>query len=107
MLYKFKSKATGDVIMTAVHGDHLLKAWGREPAAKGILIVADMAQALTAMQAAWEAEEARQAEAAEQARQEGREPARSHELPLRQRWWPMVEMIRRAQKAEADIVWGV
>jgi hypothetical protein len=107
MLYKFKSKATGDVIMTAVHGDHLLKAWGRQPAAKGILLVQDMAGALASMQAAWEAEEARLAAAADQARQEGREPVRSKEIALRQRWWPMVEMIGRAQKAEEDIVWGV
>ena len=107
MLYKFKSKATGDVIMTAVHGDHLLKAWGRQPAAKGILLVQDMAGALASMQAAWEAEEARLAAAADQARQEGRGARPQQGDRPAPALVAMVEMMSRAQKAEDDIVWGV
>jgi hypothetical protein len=37
MIYKFKSKATGDVIMLGPHGDQLLRLLGREPALKGII----------------------------------------------------------------------
>ena len=42
MLYKFKSKASGDVIMNGPHGDELLRLLGREPAAKGIVQHADL-----------------------------------------------------------------
>ena len=34
MLYKFKSKAAGDVIMLGPNGDHVLRLAGREPAAR-------------------------------------------------------------------------
>jgi hypothetical protein len=38
MIYKFKSKATGDVIMLGPHGDAVVApAIGREPAPKGII----------------------------------------------------------------------
>ncbi|MFY7855090.1 MAG: DUF1840 family protein, partial [Rubrivivax sp.] len=36
MPYKFRSKASGDVIMLQADGDALLRLLGREPAPKGI-----------------------------------------------------------------------
>ena len=42
MIYKFKSKAAGDVIMLAPTGDHLMRLIGREPAPKGIFEPAAM-----------------------------------------------------------------
>ena len=41
---------------------------------------------------------------------EGDEPAaeaRAAAVSLRQRVWPMVEMLRRAQAADEPVVWGV
>lgn len=96
MIYKFKSKAAGDVIMLAGNGDQLLRALGREPAAKGIIEPADMAAAIAALQAAIAADEA---------------PPENDDKPapvgLRQRFWPMVEMLRRSQAAGEPVVWGV
>lgn len=96
MIYKFKSKAAGDVIMLPANGDQLLRALGREPAAKGIIEPADMAAAIATLQAAISADEA---------------PPESEDQPapvgLRQRLWPMVEMLRRAQAAGEPVVWGV
>ncbi|MCW5640107.1 MAG: DUF1840 family protein, partial [Rubrivivax sp.] len=37
MIYKFRSKAAGDLIMLPAHGDQLLRLLGREPAAQGII----------------------------------------------------------------------
>jgi hypothetical protein len=48
MIYKFKSKATGDLIMLGPNGDQLLRLLGREPAPKGIIEVADMPSAAAA-----------------------------------------------------------
>ena len=97
MIYKFKSPATGDLIMLGPQGDQLLRLLGREPAPRGIVEPADMAAALAALQAAIAADDTSAAADAE-----GR-PA----VTLRQRMWPMVEMLRRAQAADAAVVWGV
>ena len=96
MIYKFKSKAAGDVIMLAGNGDQLLRALGREPAAKGIIEPAHMPAAIAALQAAIAADE---------------QPPENENKPApvgpRQRFWPMVEMVRRAQAAAEPVVWGV
>ena len=40
MLYKFRSKAAGDVIMLGPNGDQVLRIVGRDPSSKGIFEVA-------------------------------------------------------------------
>lgn len=107
MLYKFKSKAAGDVIMTGVTGDHIMRILGREPAPKGIILPADMPAAIAALeQAVQDDEEARrQAEAEAAARGETLPPREG--VSLRQRVWPLVEMLRRCHAADREIVWGV
>jgi hypothetical protein len=101
MIYKFQSKAAGDVIMLGPHGDHLLSVLGREPAPKGIIEVAHMPEALARIEAAIAAdEEARSANTDE-------ERAPDEAVGLRQRLWPMVEMIHLSQAEDTPIVWGV
>ena len=107
MIYKFKSKAAGDVIMLAPSGDALMRVLGREPAAKGIIEVADMARALDAIQAAIAADEAERAEAEREVQSRGATLPAPQGVTPRQRMWPMVEMLRRAQAAGEPVVWGV
>ena len=107
MLYKFKSKAAGDVIMLEQNASQVLRIIGREPQASGILEVAAMPAATAALEAAVAEEEQARRDA------ETETAANGHKLPprsavtLRQRVWPLLEMIRRSQHAGADIVWGV
>jgi hypothetical protein len=101
MIYKFKSPATGDVIMLGPQGDQMLRLLGREPAARGIIEVAHMPAALAALQQAIE-----QAEAAAQAPPADEAPA-CEPVQLRQRLWPVIEMLRRAHQAGEPVVWGV
>ena len=105
MIYKFKSSATGDVIMLGPQGDQLLRLLGREPAAKGIIEPAAMPAALQALQAAIAAAESPVAKAADEAPADSANDAQA--VGLRQRLWPVVEMLRRAQAADAAVVWGV
>lgn len=109
MLYKFKSKATGDLIMLGPNGDALLRVLGREPSPKGIIEPRDMADAMSAIERAVAEDEARRRAAAAgadgDAEAETPDPARS--VSLRQRLWPMMDMLRRAQAADEPIVWGV
>jgi hypothetical protein len=106
MLYKFRSKAAGDVIMLGPVGDRVLDAMGREPAPRGILEPSGMALALQRLDQAIAEDEARRAaRAGDDTPATAADEARA--VPLRQRAWPLVEMIRRAQDAGEPIVWGV
>lgn len=107
MLYKFKSKAAGDLIMLGPNGDELMRLIGREPAAQGIIEVDAMPEALRQIEAAVEAEEALRRAQAAGASQEERDGKGELRVGLRQRVWPMVEMMRRVHAAGAPIVWGV
>jgi hypothetical protein len=109
MIYKFKSKAAGDVIMLGRTGDEVLRALGREPSAKGIIEVDAMAAAIAALEDAVEADDARRAPAKDDAGEadESTESARPDGVTLRQRVWPLVDMLRRSQAAGEAIVWGV
>jgi hypothetical protein len=107
MLYKFKSKAAGDVIMMGPGGDQVLRILGREPAPEGILEVADMPAAMRAIEAAVLDDERARAQAETEAAAEGRALPPREAVTLRQRAWPLLEMIRRSLASQADIVWGV
>jgi hypothetical protein len=102
MIYKFKSKASGDVIMLGPTGDQMLRALGREPAAQGIIEPGAMEAAIAALQAAIAAEEPQAGTATEDDNDKKATP-----VGLRARLWPMVDMLRRAQAAGEPVVWGV
>jgi len=103
MIYKFKSKASGDIIMMGPTGDTLLRAIGREPAAQGIIEPAAMA----AIEQAVLADEAAHAEAERDAAQRGERLAPREGVALRQRLWPMLDMLKRCSAAGEPVVWGV
>ncbi len=107
MLYKFKSKAAGDVVMLAASGDQVLRILGREPAVKGILEVAAMPTAMQAIEAAVVQDEMARQQAEAEATAEGRSLPPREAVTLRQRAWPLLEMIKRSHASKADIVWGV
>ena len=100
MLYRFKSGATGDVIMTESRGDQLLDIIGKVPTPTGIVAAAALPAAIQALEQAVAAEEAATAAT----------PATSADednVTLRQRAWPLVDMFRRSQQANVAVVWGV
>jgi hypothetical protein len=107
VLYKFKSKAGADVIMLAAHGDQALKALGREPAAQGIFQAGDLPALIARGEAAIAEEQQALDRAAQEAQAEGRKAPPKPEVMLRQRLWPLLELLRVAQSANADVVWGV
>ena len=106
MIYKFKSKAAGDVIMMGPNGDQVLRLIGKDPAPKGIIEPADMAAAIAAIEQAVATEEAARADAAKD-KDQNKEDRPHDRVSLRQRAWPLVEMLKRALAANQEIVWGV
>jgi hypothetical protein len=107
MIYKFKSKAAGDVIMMGPAGDDVLRVIGKSPAATGIIEVAQMPAAIAALEQAIAADEAARAQAEKEAAADGSKLAPRDGVTLRQRAWPLVEMMKRSIGEKADVVWGV
>jgi hypothetical protein len=102
MLYKFKSKAAGDVIMLGPNGDQVMRLLGREPAPKGIFEVDHMPGLIAALKQAVDADEAVRKPAADDDATAGKGDG----VSLRQRVWPLLEMMRRCQAAREVITWG-
>lgn len=108
MLYKFKSRATADLIMLEPNGRRMLQIIGKSLDEKqGILQPQDMPAAMAALEAAILEEEARLKRAREEAIARGEEPLKAEDISLRQRATPFFDMLRRCQKADTEIVWGV
>ena len=101
MIYKFKSKASGDVIMLGPNGDQMLRLIGQEPAAKGIVDVAQRPAAITALRDAVLRDEGPAPDTEEE------DAAGSGNVSLRQRLWPVIELFERSLSEKQPVVWGV
>ena len=107
MLYKFKSKAAGDVIMLQPNGEKMLSIIGKDSGPTGIIVPAQMRSAIDALNAAVVQEEADQKTAAAAAQAEGKVVPKLESVSLRQRAHPFIEMLKICDKAGQEIVWGV
>jgi len=107
MLFKFKSKAAGDLIMLEPNGRRVLQIIGKDPAPKGIIEPHQIPGAIAALEAAMAQEEAEHKAAVEEAQSRGEDPPRFEAISLRQRAVPFIDMLRRCHKADKEIVWGV
>src|SRR5690349_19277173 len=107
MLYKFKSKAAGDLIMLEPNGRRVLQVIGKDPGPTGIIEPAQMAGAIAALEAAIAKEEADEQSAIAEAKAKGEKMPKAEAVSLRQRAVPFIDMLRRAQQADVEVVWGV
>lgn len=106
MIYKFKSAAAADVIMMGPNGDQLLRLMGREPGPQGIVTQAQLGAAISALDQAVAEDEAEFARLQAEAQAAG-EPAPKREgISLRQRAWPLLEMMRLSLAQGQDVIWG-
>ncbi|MFM1991454.1 MAG: hypothetical protein RJA99_4411 [Pseudomonadota bacterium] len=104
MLYEFKSKATGSVVMTGSVAERLLAIVGKEPGPKGIFTVEQMPAAIAALRAAVDHEKA-EAPAADAA--DAPVPGAPRAVTLAQRAWPLIDMLQAAHAQGQPITWGV
>lgn len=114
MLFKFKSRATADLIMLEPDGRRMLDIIGKgyegdDP--QGIITVEQMGPAIAALEAAVArelAQEQAQGSAARSA-EEDKAAARGEEplVMLRQRAMPFIDMLRASLAAKAVVTWGV
>ncbi len=119
MLFKFKSKATGDLIMLEPNGRRVLQIIGKDPSSTGIILPAQMPEALAALEKAIASEEASIAEAKAAAKLKSQNAfgeetdatksnySNTDAVPLRQRALPFMELLKSSHSAGVEIVWGV
>ena len=102
MLYKFKSKNAGDVIMLKANGRKMLEVIGKDAGPTGIILAAQMPAAIEALQAAIALEESTQ-----QVLDAEGDPVKGDAPGLRQRAMPFIDMLKRNHSAGTDVTWGV
>lgn len=112
MIYKFKSRAAADVIMLKPNARQLLHILDKvnidDPEdSDGIIMEDQISAALTALQFAIDAEEAALKEAQAQAKAQGSTPPHAAGVTLRQRAYPIMEMLKRSAKEHCDVIWTV
>ena len=112
MLYRFKSKNTGDVVMLEPNGRQLLEIIGKHPGAQGIVLKDEMPAAIEAIRAAIAHDEDMERQRQEEARRKAQQ-GEAVVVPsppgvsLRHRAQPFVEMMQRCIQTGDDVVWGV
>ena len=111
MLYKFKSKAAGDLIMLEDSGRAILTIIGKgdpQTLKQGIVQPPEMPAAIAALQQAVVEEDARMQLKVDAARDTGRSLASGGPaISLRQRSLPFIRMLERCHAQNKEIVWGV
>jgi hypothetical protein len=111
-LVVFRSKAAGEIFMFAETARRIFEIIGKPEAARGVITADQVPAALSRLSAAVDEEKA-QLKAAQQQHEEaerrgqGEETAGALTITLGQRAYPLIEMLRAAQKKRVDVTWGV
>jgi hypothetical protein len=110
-LVVFRSKAAGEIFMFAETARRILAIIGKQDTPRGVISAEQVGDALGRLTAAVEEEKAQIEQAREEAEQAQRrgEPAAegARAITLAQRAYPLLEMLRAAQKKKVDVTWGV
>jgi hypothetical protein len=105
MLVTFKSKAAADVLMYEEHAKPILALFGKD-VTRGVITAAETAHAVAQLEAAIEESRRRAAPEEDGENSEEREPAARRGVTFSARAYPLLEMLRAAQKNGKDVIWG-
>ena len=109
-LVVFRSKAAGEIFMFAETARRILEIIGRQDAPRGVITTDQVPDALNKLVAAVEAEKAQLKAAQEDADLQDRQgdgSVQPRPITLGQRAFPLIEMLRDAQKMKVDVTWGI
>ncbi len=120
MLISFRSKACADFFMLSQHVSPILELMGKPFSEQGVIAADQLSGAIAALEAGLLAQEthlkAHTATAEVDAAQEKtaafddepeNKPIKDVAVSLRQRAWPLMDMMKRAQAKQVDVLWGV
>jgi len=102
MLYKFKSQAAAEVIMLQPNAETLLKIIGKSPGAQGIITVAQIPSAVSALRQAIEAQKQKDAQ-----KKTDDDNDDDSGVSLEHRAAPFIALLEHSAAAGKDVVWGV
>lgn len=102
MLVRFMSSETGELMMFAEVAHQLLAAIGKECTARGTFTVEEMLPAAQALKNA-----VQRGEEPQSGTEEEEEPGKEKPVALRQRAWPLIDMLERTARGgqRANIIW--
>jgi len=104
----FRSKAAADITMFAENARRIFEIIGRPESARGVITAEQVPDALQRLTAAVEQEKAQHREALADAGNDepGSKVSQARGVTFSQRAFPLIEMLRAAQKKNADVTWG-
>ncbi len=100
MIYEFKSRATGSIVMTQVVGEGILKAIDHDYSAKGVITTEQMPEAIAKLKALSEANPSGSQSSDENDDDDA-------QVSFAQRAFPFIEMLEASLAAGKDVTWGV
>ncbi|MGZ8253347.1 MAG: DUF1840 domain-containing protein [Burkholderiaceae bacterium] len=110
-LVVFRSKAAGEIFMFAETARRIFQILGRQEAPRGVITAEQVPEALRKLVDAVDEEKAQLKAAQEEADLEDKqgEPGAQQQRPitLGQRAFPLIEMLRAAEKMKVDVTWGI
>jgi hypothetical protein len=102
MIYEFKSRATGSLVMTSDVAEALLHIIGKQKGPQGVIVPDAMPAAIDALNKAIALQKSAGG-GSDQTDDEDGKP----KVSLAQRALPFIEMMQRAHSANKEITWGV
>jgi hypothetical protein len=120
MLISFNSKACADFFMLSEHACAILELMGKPFTPQGVITVEQLGHAIAALEAGLLSHEATLKAIAPDdtnsvdkqnlddidSDDDRREPSKHTPVSLKQRAWPLLDMMRRAQAKQTDVIWG-
>ena len=109
-LVVFRSKAAGEIFMFAETALRIFEIIGRQEAPRGVITAEQVSEALQKLVDAVEEERAQLKSAqdeADLADKQGDVNAQQRAITLGQRAFPLIEMLRAAEKKKVDVTWGI
>ncbi len=107
MLYRFKCKATGDVVMLEPNGKQVLEILGKDPAGPGIILLEQMPAAIQALRDAVFEEECEFERLKQEALAKEEDMPDPDRVSLRTRVTPFIDMLNHCMREGCEVVWGV
>ena len=107
-LVVFRSKVAADITMFAENARRIFEIIGRPESARGVITAAQVPDALQRLTAAVDEEKEQHRLAAAHAADDDSEGkgVQARGVTFSQRAFPLIEMLRAAQKKGADVTWG-
>ncbi|MGE5339543.1 MAG: DUF1840 domain-containing protein [Gemmatimonadota bacterium] len=105
-LVVFRSKASGEIFYLAENARRLFDIIGKAPGERGVITAAQLPDAIAKLTAAIDEEKA-QLKAAAQNEDADERGGAQRAVTLGQRAYPLLEMLRAANKKSVDVTWGI